>query len=99
MSLAALSGARHGCPELGFSRHATIEADHLLAAPAGKLSHTDRLRLMAWPALLPMFLYTLLIKCCLRDGWPGWLYVLQRTPTEAMIAIEIAHRRLRVAAD
>ena len=29
------------------------------------------------------------------DGWAGWFYVLQRTPAETMIAIELADRRLR----
>jgi hypothetical protein len=39
--------------------------------------------------------YTLFVKGCLLDGWAGWFYVLQRVIAEALIAIEIADRRLR----
>jgi hypothetical protein len=42
-----------------------------------------------------VFFDTLLIKGCIFEGWPGWLYVLQRTLAEIMIAIEIIDRRLR----
>lgn len=79
-------------------KYARIEADHLLGAPRAALGRADRLRLMAWPAPPLVFLYTLLVKGCLLDGWPGWLYVLQRTLAETMIAIEIVDRRLRGAA-
>ena len=41
-----------------------------------------------------MLPYTLLIKKCLLDGWPGWLYALQRTYAEFLIALEIIDRRL-----
>lgn len=71
------------------------EVDFLLAAPHGELKRSDRLRLMAWPAPILVFFGTLLWKRCILDGWPGWLYVLQRTMVEMMIAIEIVDRRLR----
>jgi len=75
--------------------YARREADFLLASDTGSLRRTDRVRLMAWPAPILVFAYTLFIKGCLLDGWPGWLYVLQRTLAEIMIAIEIVDRRLR----
>jgi hypothetical protein len=50
---------------------------------------------MAWPAPLAVPVYTLFVKRCLFDGWPGWLYVLQRLLTEIMVAIEIIDHRLR----
>jgi hypothetical protein len=34
-------------------------------------------------------------KRCILDGWPGWLYVLQRTLAEVLIAIELVDRKLR----
>jgi len=74
--------------------YAKREATHLLAAPPGTLRRKDRIRLMAWPAPILVFFYTLLIKRCLFDGWAGWLYVLQRTLAELLIAIEIVDRRL-----
>lgn len=71
------------------------EVDFLLEAPRGELKRSDRIRLMAWPAPILVFFATLLWKRCIFDGWPGWLYVLQRTAVEVMIAIEIVDRRLR----
>jgi hypothetical protein len=50
---------------------------------------------MGWPAPILVFFYTLLWKRCVLDGWPGWLYVLQRTFAETIISIEVVDRRLR----
>ncbi len=80
-------------------RYARLEADHLLATPPAKLRRTDRLRRMGWPAPIAVFFYTLVAKRCLLDGWPGWLYVLQRVLAETMIALEIVDRRLRGESD
>jgi glycosyltransferase involved in cell wall biosynthesis len=76
-------------------RYAKLEADYLLSRDESELRNRDRIRLMAWPAPIFVFLDTLFIRGCLFDGWPGWLYVLQRTLAEIMIAIEIIDRRLR----
>ena len=77
--------------------YAELEADYLMTAPQSSLRRTDRLRLMAWPAPFLVFLYTAVFKRCLLNGWPGWLYVLQRTLAETVLAIEIVGRRLRKA--
>lgn len=76
-------------------RYARLEADYLLSAAKLDLRGTDRIRILAWPAPFLIFAYTLLIKGCIVDGWHGWLYVLQRTLAEIMIAIEIIDRRVR----
>jgi glycosyltransferase involved in cell wall biosynthesis len=75
--------------------YARLEAAHLLAKPRDQLRRSDRIRLMAWPAPIVVFLYTLFVKRCILDGWPGWLYVLQRTFAETLIALELVDRRLR----
>lgn len=75
--------------------YARREADHLLSSDRTELRRTDRIRLMGWPAPILVFAYTLIWKGCVLDGWPGWLYVLQRTLAETMIALEIVDRRLR----
>ena len=75
--------------------YAKREADYLLATPRHELRRADRIRLMAWPAPILVFLYTLIWKRCILDGWAGWLYVLQRTLAETMIAIELVDRHLR----
>lgn len=76
-------------------RYSCSEADHLLASNRQSLSRVDRIRLAAWPAPLMVFIYTLLFKGCLLDGWPGWYYALQRLFAETMIALTIIDRRFR----
>jgi glycosyltransferase involved in cell wall biosynthesis len=76
-------------------RYTELEASHLLGSGSEKLSVPDRLRKMGWPAPFLVFLYVLLVKGCLLDGWPGWYYALQRILAEIMIALELADRRLR----
>jgi glycosyltransferase involved in cell wall biosynthesis len=85
--------ARWLASQQGYARR---EADYLLSKPRAELKRTDRIRLMGWPAPILVFFYTLLWKRCILDGWPGWLYVLQRALAEIMIAIEVVDRRLRV---
>ena len=75
-------------------RYTRLEADHLLASAPSSLGWADRIRRLGWPAPILIFFYTLLWKRCLFDGWPGWLYVLQRTVAEAMIALAVVDRRL-----
>lgn len=76
-------------------RYARQEAAYLLACRRDSLPFADRLRLMAWPAPIAAFLYTLIVKNCLFDGWPGWFYGLQRLFAETLLALEIIDRRLR----
>jgi hypothetical protein len=39
--------------------------------------------------------YTLFVKGCILDGWPGWYYALQRLCAEILIALEILELRLQ----
>ena len=75
-------------------RYARDEADYLLGLRV-PLTRADRIRLMAWPAPIAVFFYTLLVKGCVLDGWPGWYYTLQRALAEILLALEIVDRRLR----
>jgi glycosyltransferase involved in cell wall biosynthesis len=75
-------------------RYAKKEAEYLLASDRTALRPIDKIRLAAWPAPLGVFVYALLIKGCLLDGWPGWYYAFQRLLTETLIALEIMDRRL-----
>jgi glycosyltransferase involved in cell wall biosynthesis len=79
-------------------RYASKEAEHLMASDRNALGGTDRIRLAVWPAPLAVFLYTLILKGCLLDGWPGWYYALQRLLFEAILALDLIDRRLRRAA-
>lgn len=75
-------------------RYARDEALYLLSADPANLSVADKLRLAAWPAPIVVFVYTLIVKGCLLDGWPGWFYALQRVFAEIMISLEIIDKRL-----
>ena len=74
-------------------RYASQESEHLLASDRKTLRTSDKIRLVAWPAPIGVFLCTLFFKGCLLDGWPGWYYALQRLLAEIMIALEIIDRR------
>lgn len=73
--------------------YARDEADYLLSRR--ELTRADRIRRMGWPAPAAVVLYTLVVKGCLLDGWPGWYYALQRMIAEALLALELIDRRLR----
>lgn len=74
-------------------RYAREQADYLLDVPPEVLRRTDKIRLMGWPAPIGVFFYTLFVKGCLLDGWPGWYYALQRTIAEMLIVLQILDRR------
>lgn len=76
-------------------RYTTENVISLLSTPRAKLTRRDKLRLMIWPAPILVFLYSLIVKRCLLDGWAGWLYALQRAVAEALLSIELIDRRLR----
>jgi len=68
--------------------YAEREAEKLLAlAQPTRLS--ERIRLI--PGLAPpaAFIYTLLIRATLLDGWRGWFYALQRALAEIMILLAL----------
>jgi glycosyltransferase involved in cell wall biosynthesis len=74
-----------------YARH---EARKLVESSNEPLSLADRLRRSIWPAAPAAFVYTLLVKGCLFDGWPGWYYVLQRTYAEMLLSLELLDRRM-----
>jgi glycosyltransferase involved in cell wall biosynthesis len=76
-------------------RYAELEARKLVEHSREKKSMADRLRQWIWPAPPAAFLYTLLVKRCLFDGWPGLYYVLQRTYYELLLSLELLDRHLR----
>lgn len=74
-------------------KYAALEAEKLLSedVPAGM---ADRLRRMIWPAAPAAFVYTLLAKGIILDGWPGWFYALQRTCAEVMLSLVLLEKRI-----
>jgi glycosyltransferase involved in cell wall biosynthesis len=74
--------------------YARLEAQKLGGRSADSLSVADLLRRSIWLAAPAAFLYTLLVKGCLFDGWRGWYYVLQRTYVELLLSLELCQRRV-----
>jgi glycosyltransferase involved in cell wall biosynthesis len=75
--------------------YARLEANKLTEGTVPGESLPDRLRRWLWPAAPAAFFYTLIVKRCLFDGWPGWYYALQRTYAELLLSLELLDRRLR----
>src|SRR5580700_8623911 len=75
-------------------RYARIEAGHLIETPTAQLTRSDRIRRLGWLAPIGVLFFTLFIKGCILDGWPGWYYALQRLCAETLIALEIVDQRL-----
>ncbi len=75
-------------------RYAVEEAGYLADTPDEKLKLSDRVRRTGWLGPLGILVYTLFVKGCILDGWPGWFYALQRLVAETLIAVEIVERRL-----
>lgn len=76
------------------SRYMAKEADKLLATDRATLALPDRLRLMLVIAPLAACVYTLLVRGCILDGWPGIYYATERTVAEAILSLELMKRRL-----
>jgi glycosyltransferase involved in cell wall biosynthesis len=74
--------------------YAALEARKLLENAGHNRSTADRLRQWIWPAAPAAFVYTLFVKRCLFDGWPGVYYALQRTYAELLLSLELVDRRL-----
>ena len=69
--------------------YAKLEARHLLAQPVGQLNRQDRLRRKIFFAAPAIFLYLLLGRGLILDGWPGWFYVAQRTIAELLLSMRL----------
>src|SRR2546423_1418112 len=70
-----------------------IEARHLLAMPNERLNRQDRLRKKIVFAPWVIFLYLLIGRSLIFDGWPGWFYVFQRTIAEMLLSLRLLTER------
>jgi glycosyltransferase involved in cell wall biosynthesis len=76
------------------SKYADLEVKKLLAAPANQLSWQDRLRKLILFAAPLAFVYCLLYKRLILDGWPGIYYTLQRTYAEFLLSLKLLDAKL-----
>lgn len=80
-------------------RYAEIEAIHLDAADAPKLSVQDRLRKMIILAPPLTLLYCLFYKGLVLDGWRGWYYTWQRVLAEIILSLCLLELKFRKPLD
>ena len=80
-------------------KYARQEAQHLALADSRTLPFADRVRRRIWPAVPAVFVYVLIWKRCLLDGWAGWFYALQRTYAELLLSLELVDLKLRNTKD
>lgn len=66
-----------------------IEAKKLLETPESELSLGDRIRKQKILAPLIIFIYCLILKGGILDGWHGWYYAFQRVLAEILLVIRL----------
>ncbi len=80
---------------LAQDRYANLEVEKLLRAAPGSLGLQDRLRRKVVFAPVLVFLYTLIGKGLILDGWPGWYYVFERTLSETVLSLRLIEARVK----
>ena len=75
-------------------RYSALEARYLRKTPLKELSVTDRIRRRIIPAPVLVFFYTLFVKGLIFDGWPGCLYVTQRTLAEVLLSLRLLEAKV-----
>ena len=68
------------------ARYTELEAQKLRSAEQAELNFPDRLR--RWRIVMPpaMFVYCLIVRGGIFDGWAGFYYAFQRAMAEAMLS-------------
>jgi glycosyltransferase involved in cell wall biosynthesis len=69
-----------------------LEAVKLETTPAGKLATIDKLRKLIVVAPPVVFLYCLVVRGGVLDGWAGWCYALQRATAEMILSLTLIER-------
>ncbi len=75
-------------------KYANLEAGKLLTVPLSQLRLQDRIRRTMVLAPVLAFIYTLVARGAILDGWAGWYYAFQRTVAEIMLSLRLLERRL-----
>jgi glycosyltransferase involved in cell wall biosynthesis len=76
-------------------KYSSKEAEYLLTTPREDLNRADRLRRRVLIAPVAVFIYTLVWRRLVLDGWPGWYYVLQRTLAETLLSLKLIENKLK----
>jgi glycosyltransferase involved in cell wall biosynthesis len=76
-------------------KYARLEAEKLMSMPSSSLRLQDRIRRTMVLGPVFVFLYTLLARGMVLDGWRGWYYTFQRTTAEIMLSLHLLERRIK----
>ncbi len=77
------------------AQYMKLEADKLLGTPAAELGLVDRVRKLIVVAPAAMFLYCLIARGGILDGWPGLFYAMQRAVAESILSLNLLERMIR----
>jgi glycosyltransferase involved in cell wall biosynthesis len=75
-------------------RYMLIEAKKLNETPIAELSWGDKIRKQKIFAPLIIFIYCLILKQGILDGWRGWYYAFQRMFAETLLSIRLIEREI-----
>jgi len=78
------------------SRYTKLEADKLLSSDSKSLSWTDLVRRLRIVAPAAMFLYCLILRGGVLDGWAGFYYAFQRGLAELMLSLYLIDHDLGI---
>ena len=65
-----------------------------MKTPVAELNLAYRIRRRIVPAPVLVFFHTLFVKGLIFDGWPGWLYVTQRTLAEFLLSLRLLEAKV-----
>ncbi|MBE9196775.1 glycosyltransferase family 2 protein [Synechocystis sp. LEGE 06083] len=75
-------------------RYMTLEVKKLQKTPLSKLSWGDKIRQQKILAPFIIFIYCLIIKGGILDGWRGWYYAFQRVFAEILLSLRLMEAEL-----
>ena len=75
-------------------RYMLIEVDKLRNTPDNELSIGDRIRKKKVFAPFIIFLYCLILKGGILDGWRGWYYAFQRMFAEVLLSLRLIEKEI-----
>ena len=70
-------------------RYMILETQKLLNTPNSELSIGDKIRKFKILSPFVVFLYCLLLRKGILDGWEGWYYAMQRMLAETLLVIHL----------
>lgn len=73
-------------------RYMVIEVKKLRETPSNQLGMGDRIRKIKILAPFVVFLYCLILKGGLLDGWRGWYYAFQRMFAELLLSLHLIEK-------